>query len=135
MFPGDKAHFTDGQYLKFESISNSNYEVSRAWRVKENFRDILYRQTPQADLSLFHIWKQNAKSVKIKERSEVAEMLESHEKGIINAMKTGANNARAERLNGAIQELKTVGRGYGNTASFSIAILFFHGDLDLLPHK
>jgi transposase len=45
MFPGDKAHFTDGQYLKFESISNSNYEVSRAWRVKENFRDILYRQT------------------------------------------------------------------------------------------
>jgi transposase len=50
-------------------------------------------------------------------------------------MKTGANNARAEGLNGAIQELKTVGRGYRNTANFRIAILFFHGDLDLLPHK
>jgi transposase len=62
-------------------------------------------------------------------------MLERHEKRIINAMKTGANNARAERLNGAIQESKTVGRGYGNTADFRIAILFFHGDLDLLPHK
>jgi hypothetical protein len=32
-------------------------------------------------------------------------------------------------------ELRTVGRGYRNTADFRIAILFFHGDLDLLPHK
>jgi transposase len=101
MFLKDKANFTDEQHLKFESISRSNYEESMTWRVKENFRDIFYRQTPQSALSLFHIWKQNAKKVKIKELSEVAEMLERHEKGIINAMKTGANNARAERLNGA----------------------------------
>jgi transposase len=62
-------------------------------------------------------------------------MFERHEHGIINAMKTGANNARAERLNGAIQELKSIGRGYRNTDNFRIAILFFHGNLDLFPHN
>jgi len=34
--------------------------------------------------------------------------LDRHQKGIINAITTGANNARAERLNGSIQELKTI---------------------------
>jgi hypothetical protein len=46
------------------------------------------------------------------------------------------NNARAERLNGSIQELKTIGRGgYGKTENFRIAILFFHGNIDMIPHK
>jgi transposase len=62
-------------------------------------------------------------------------MFERHRTGIVNAIKTGANNARAERLNGAIQELKTIGRGYNNTANFRTAILFFHGNLDLFPHN
>jgi transposase len=135
LFLKDKANFTDEQYFKFESINKSNYEVARAWRVKENFRDILCKQTPQTALSLFYMWKQDAKNAKIKEIDEVVDMFERHENGILNAMKTGANNARAERLNGAIQELKTIGRGYRNTANFRIAILFFNGYLDLLPHK
>ena len=86
-------------------------------------------------LSLFYMWKRDAKHANIKEINEVVEMFERHETGIINAMKTGANNARAERLNGAIQELKTSGRGYRNTANFRTAILFFNGDLDLVPHN
>jgi len=135
LFLKDKANFTDEQYFRFESIQNANYEVSRAWRIKENFRDILTRQTPDSALTLFYMWKNNAKNADIKEITEVVEMFERHEIGIRNAMITGANNARAERLNGAIQELKTIGRGYRNTENFRIAILFFHGNLDVLPHK
>jgi transposase len=44
------------------------------------------------------------------------------------------SNAMAERLNGKIQELKTVGKGYRTFANFRSAILFFHGGLDLYPH-
>ena len=40
-------------------------------------------------------------------------MFDRHEKGIINAICTGANNARAERLNGSIQEL--IPNRYQNT--------------------
>jgi len=39
----------------------------------------------------------------------------------------------AERLNGKIQELKTVSRGYRIFLNFRSAILFFHGGLDLYP--
>jgi len=42
---------------------------------------------------------------------------------------------RLHSANGSIQELKTIGRGYRNTQNFRIAILFFHGDLDMIPHK
>jgi transposase len=135
IFLKDKANFTDEQYLKFDSIIKTNYEVSRAWQIKENFRDILHRNTAENALSLFYFWKNNAKNAKIKEIDEVITMFERHQNGIINAIKTGANNARAERLNGAIQELKTIGRGYKNTQNLRIAILFFNGNLKLLPHK
>jgi transposase len=136
LFLKDKANFTDEQHLKFESIDKSNYKVSQAWRIKENFRDILTRNTSVTSaLSLFYMWKRDAKNANINEITEVAEMFERHEKGIVNAILTGANNARAERLNGAIQELKTIGRGYRNTENFRIAILFFHGNLDLAPHN
>jgi len=135
IFLKDRANLTDEQYFKFQSIDCANYVVSRAWRIKENFRDILCRQTPQTALTLFYMWKQDAKNAKIKEIDEVVEIFERHQNGIINAMKTGANNARAERLNGAIQKLKTIGRGYKNVENFRIAILFFHGNLKLFSHK
>jgi transposase len=102
---------------------------------KENFRDILKRNTPENALTLFSMWKQHAKHAKIKEIDEVVEMFERHEKGLINAIKTGTNNARAERLNGAIQEIKSIGRRYRSADNIRIAILFFHGDLDMLLHK
>jgi transposase len=42
LFLKDKMNLTDEQHVKFESIKNANYEVAKAWRIKENFRDILF---------------------------------------------------------------------------------------------
>ena len=42
LFLKDKMNLTDEQYFKFESIRKANYEVLRAWQVKENFRDTAY---------------------------------------------------------------------------------------------
>jgi transposase len=135
LFLKDKMNLTDEQYIKFESIKKANYEVSRAWRIKENFRDILSMQPILGALRLYKIWRRDALAANIKEINEVIQIFDRHENGIINAMSTGINNARAERLNGSIQELKTIGRGYRNTENFRIAILFFHGDLNMIPHK
>jgi transposase len=135
MFLKDKMSLTDEQYFKFEAIRKANYEVSRAWQVKENFRDISFCQTSEGAFTLYRMWRQNAVNVNIKEINQVIETFDRHQKGIINAITTGANNARAERLNGAIQELKTIGRGYRSTENFRIAILFFHGNLNMIPHK
>jgi len=64
----------------------------------------------------------------------VVATFDRHKTGIINAIETGANNARAERLNGAIQGLKTIDLGYKNIDNFRIAILFFYGDFKTAPH-
>jgi transposase len=128
-------NLTDEQHFKFESIRKANYEVSRAWQIKENFRDITFRQSPERAATIYRMWRRNALNTNIKEINEVVETFDRHEKGIINAITTGATNARAERINGSIQELKTIGRGYRKTENFRIAILFFHGDLDMLPQK
>ncbi len=48
---------------------------------------------------------------------------------------TGSNNARAERINGVIEELKRIGHGYRNKQNFRTAILFFHDDLNGFSYK
>ena len=45
------------------------------------------------------------------------------------------NKAMAERLNGKIQEIKSVSKGYRTLLNFKSAILFFHGGLNLYPLK
>lgn len=131
----DQMSYTDKQQIQFDAISEANYDVSRAWRVKENFRDIHFEQDRLDTLSLYVFWRMDAKRVNIPEVNQVIEMFDRHQSGIVNAIQTGATNARAERLNGSIQELKTIGRGYRTFANFRTAILFFHGNLKLFPHK
>jgi hypothetical protein len=58
------------QYGKFVSIKHSKYELTRVWRIKENFRDILFRRLQAGTLSLFSRWKRDAKNAIIKENNE-----------------------------------------------------------------
>ena len=66
----------------------------------------------------------------IDEINAVVFMFKRHLKGIMRALVTDAN-CKAERTNGSIQEIKTIGRGYGNAERYRIAILFFYGGLDI----
>ncbi len=61
-------------------------------------------------------------------------MFHNHISGVVNALLMNLTNAMAERLNGKIQELKTVGKGYRTITNFRSAILFFYGGLDLYSH-
>lgn len=126
---------TEQQRIKFEAISDANYEVSRAWRIKENFRDIFGCDNTSDAFHLIMRWLNHATSSNIKEIIKVADMFKNHFKGIVNAMVNSFSNAMAERLNGKIQEIKSCGRGYRKFENFRNAILFFHGGLSLYPLK
>ena len=76
-------------------------------------------------VKLFCNWGAYVLGSNIKEMIKVAKMFNNHLKGVCNAM--------AERLNGKIQEIKTVARGYRTFKNFRSAILFFHGGLQLKP--
>lgn len=133
LFLKDKASFTDKQQMKFDAISKANYEVSRVWRIKENFRDIIRTAKPDEAFALYTMWFIESTNAHIPGINKVLDMFASHSTGILNALKTRRNNGKAERLNGSIQELKTIGRGYKDAEHFRTAILFFHGGLVL--HK
>ena len=135
IFLKNPENHTEKQRIKFESISGANYEVSRAWQVKENFREIFGCDTIKEAISLVYQWINHALRTNIKEIIKVVDTFKNHIRGIINAMVNSFSNAMAERLNGKIQEIKTSGRGYRRFENFRSAILFFHGGLNLYPLK
>lgn len=133
LFLKDTESLTDKQHYKFDSIIKMNYEVAQAWRIKEEFRDLIKVKNDMDVRMLYLLWKQRVKNAHIPEMTKIVEMFERHDKGIRNAFAYKRNNGRAERMNGSIQELQTVGRGYCDVAHFRTAVLFFHGGLAL--HK
>ena len=131
----NKANLTDKQQIVFEHIQAANYQVSKAWRVREDFRDIFGSPTAQEAIPLFIKWGASVLNTNIKELIKVAKMFNNHIKGVCNALTLSFSNAMAERLNGKIQEIKTAARGYRTFKNFRSAILFFNGGLNLYPHK
>lgn len=129
-------NLTEKQREKFELIKSANFQVSKAWHIRENFKELFefYNNEKEA-LSLFINWAQDAFMQGIKEVNKVIMMMLNHVNGVVNALISNLNNAMAERLNGKIQEIKLVGRGYRLFENFRSAILFFHGGLDLYPLK
>lgn len=126
-------NLTDKQQIKFEAIRNANYEVSRAWTIRENFKDIFGSATLREAVSLFCKWSGSVASSDIKEMYKIAQMFNRHLEGVCNALVETFSNAMAERLNGKIQEVKSRARGYRTFKNFRSAILFFHGGLQLYP--
>lgn len=131
----DQANLTEKQRLKFEAINNVNYETARAWRIKENFRDITFNQPFEEAFILFSRWCTDALKSQINPIIKVAEMFKRHTVGIVNAMALNKSNAMAERLNGKIQEIKLSAKGYRTFENFRAAILFYHGKLYLYPQQ
>ena len=130
----NEENLTEKQRIKFQAIQQANYEVSKAWQVRENFKD-LFASQPNEAFNLFCQWAKDAVDKKIKEVTKVVDMFKTHISGIIEALIHALSNAMAERLNGKIQEIKLAGRGYRTFKNFRSAILFFHGGLDLYPLK
>jgi len=128
----NQENLTDKQRILFDQISGSNYEVSKAWQVRENFKD-LFSSDKSSGFVLYMQWAADSARRNINEVTKIVNMFNSHIAGVVNALVMNYSNAMAERLNGKIQELKTVGRGYRTFENFRSAILFFHGGLNLYP--
>jgi len=135
VFLKNKANLTDKQHIKFKSIQDANYEVSRAWRIREDFRSIFGSKDMPEAIGMFIKWGASVINAKINEMLKIAKMFNNHLSGVCNALISKHSNAMAERLNGKIQEVKSTARGYKTFENFRSAILFFHGALNLYPQK
>lgn len=127
-------NLTEKQYFKFEEVLRLNTEVSYVWRLKESFKSLFGCKDFQEAFGRFSDWNSFVIWEAIPELSKVAKMFSNHIQGVCNALVETASNAMAERLNGKIQIIKTIGRGYRKFDNFRSAILFFNGGLNLYPH-
>ncbi len=132
----NQVNLTKDQQELFEKIKYANFQVSKAWHIKENFKDLFGCSNNEIEAkSILLNWVQDSYKKCIKEVNKVIIMFVNHINGVVNALISNINNAMAERLNGKIQELKCIGKGYRLFENFRSAILFFYGGLDLYPLK
>jgi transposase len=66
---------------------------------------------------------------------KVGKMLLNHSPGLLNYITHRISSAISENLNGQIQKIKTVARGFYNIKNYKNAILFYLGKLDMSPLK
>ena len=86
-------NLTQKQRAKFDAIRQANYQVSKAWQVRENFKDAFGNDTAAQGRAIFEEWFFTALQCGIKEVVDVAIMFSDHINGIINAMTSTLNNA------------------------------------------
>ncbi|MES1224976.1 MAG: ISL3 family transposase [Bacteroidota bacterium] len=124
-------NLTDKQKITFKAIDQANLRTARVWRAKENFRE-LFNQPDKAHASIsLSTWLQDVKTTTLFHLNRVAETFNKHFAPVCNALWNNASNAIAERINGGIQELKAISRGFRNYENFRAAILFHYGKLNI----
>ena len=83
----------------------------------------------------FDMWVEKAEQSALKAIRKLAKTFQKHATGIINYIKHKVTNALVERINGKIQNLNQVAKGYTSFHNFRIAVLFFNGKLSLFSHN
>lgn len=129
----NEENLSDAQRLHFDELRNQALKVARAWAMKETARGLWSYTTRgwarRAWTKLLEWMRESALAPMMK----LADTLERHLEGILNAVVLGRNNAKAESTNGRVQMLKKRACGYRNRNRFRNSIYFHFGGLDLYP--
>jgi len=128
-------NWTKEQKSCFEQIERANLKTAQAWHVRENFKLLFqWRCTQQAEY-LLKEWMQQSRKKGIFHVNRVVATFEAHLNGIINAITTKTDSSMHENMNGKIQSVIAKAKGFINFERFRINILFYFGNLQLLPQK
>jgi transposase len=135
LFLKNEENLTEKQAIRFKTIKESNLKTSQAWLIKENFKSFFKCTFVNEAKSYFSQWYIDVKESGLTNMIKVAKILKNHSVGLLNYIKHKISNALAENLNGQIQKIKTIGRGFYAFKNYRNAILFHLGKLDMIPHK
>jgi transposase len=133
LFLKNQENMTDKQQSRFQEIQELNLKTCQAWRIKENFKEFFSCQTLNEAKYFFAEWFEDVRGTAIEQMIQVSETLLSHANGLLNYIIHRITNSVSEWLNGKIQEIKIIARGFRKFKNYRIAILFFLGNLELYP--
>lgn len=118
---------------QFQQLKETAVKTSRAWAIKENFREIWRCPTPEAAAAFFKEWYWWATHSRLEPMRRAAHTIKRHWDGIANAIVLHVTNACTEGLNAKIEKIKRDAFGFRSKDKFRTAILFHCGGLDLYP--
>jgi transposase len=127
-------NMTDEKYKDLAKLTSIDLEVSRAWKMKENFRWFWSYKYKGNAAKFYKNWYYSASHSKLKPIQKAAKTINNHKDNIMNYFKHRITNAVAEGLNSKIQAIKTAARGFNNFESYRTRILFYCGKLDMIPN-
>lgn len=144
----DQIHHYKTRFLWFRNNLNRDEEMeaqlaiqrqhlpntATVWYFKEQFR-MIWKYHPKTLIKkTWKAWITLAKETGIRALICVVETIENSLQGILNAMKYGVSNGRAEAINNNIKSLGRRSRGYRNKERYKTAIMFHFGQLDMSHH-
>ena len=117
----------------YRIFTKENLKVSRAWSLKETFKDFWGFTYEKCGVNFFKKWFFKATHSRIPSMIKVAYTIKNHIENLLTYYKHRITNAGSEGLNSFIQGIKSNARGFRNFENYRISILFHLGGLDLLP--
>ena len=119
--------------LRFEEVWTINLETSRAWVLKEMFRNFWLCDTAKQAGKYFDKWYSRAIRSRLAPVKKVARTCKTHLAHILTFFTHRLTNGPIEGLNNAIQGLIKKAFGYRNKQRLKTDIFFHLGGLDLHP--
>ena len=135
VFLRNKETMNDKQRAQFKEIDAKNLNTSKAWHIRENFKQLFYVNDGRSTMRLMHIWMNDSIEKNITAVNKVIETFKRHLTGIRNAINTSTSSGKHENMNGRIQALITKSKGYLNYERFRIHVLFHYGNLNPFPQN
>ncbi|MDD3051230.1 MAG: ISL3 family transposase [Candidatus Cloacimonetes bacterium] len=131
LFLKNTENMTAKQSLRFEEVKSMNLETCKAWAIKENFKEFFNCTTINKGKFFFNAWYNDVKESGLKYMIEVSDMIARHWNGIISYLRHKITNSLSENINGRIQQIKTIARGFRAFENYRVSILFYLGNLDM----
>jgi len=119
----------------FEGLRAQRLKTSRAWALKELFRDFWDSPTAEEGREFFRRWYGWAMRSRLEPIKRVARSFKEHLGNVLTYFTHRLTNAALEGLNNRIAGLIKKAFGYRNRGRFKTDILFHLGGLDLYPSQ
>lgn len=117
----------------FDKLRQANLKTSRAWAIRELFREFWEQPGEFTGRLFFGEWYAWASRCRLGPMVKTAKRLKRHLERLVTWFDHPITNASAEGFNSVIQGLKTAARGFRSFANYRIRILFRCGRLDMEP--
>jgi len=130
-------NLTDEQAATLRKLRRRGGDVWRAYTLKEAFREIFAGDLHAAEVAeLIDRWISRASRSRLPSFVKAAKTIRRFRDGILTAIRTGINNARAEGLNSVVRLIIRRARGFHSADAALALVMLTCGPITLqLPHE